>query len=359
MSSTTRLSLPLAEQRNVYRISDVERALAGLEDNPSPLLKKTYLKMCEAGETRLLVKPSNEFALANLYEECPNFSDILDDLRKYLELALYGGEALTVLPILLLGDPGVGKTHFAKSLANALQTEIEFCSMSTLSASWLICGAASSWKDARPGKVAMRLIEGHYANPVIVLDELDKVVNSNFDPVGPLYQLFERETATHFKDEFIDIAARCLAHRLGLHRQRPRLDPGSDRFADDGLRGRRPTRDEARRIGQRMYQALLREHAWSPSLRELGDDALDALAAVPPREMKKRILDALGQARLHRRDHVEPGDFGRARPRKRIGFNAASACRPAASQSSRRSKANSRAHRRQAARILAALTLGL
>ncbi len=320
MSSTTRLSLPLAEQRNLYRISDVERALAGLEDNPSPLLKKTYLKMCEAGESRLLVKPSNEFALANLYEECPNFSDILDDLRKYLELALYGGEALMVLPILLLGDPGVGKTHFAKSLANALQTEIEFCSMSTLSASWLICGAASSWKDARPGKVAMRLIEGHYANPVIVLDELDKVVNSNFDPVGPLYQLFERETATHFKDEFIDIPLDashivwvCTANDLASI-----PDPIVSRMMVYEVR--RPTRDEARRIGQRMYQALLREHAWSFA-PQLGDDALDALAAVPPREMKKRILDALGQARLHRRDHVEPGDFGRAPSReRRIGF---------------------------------------
>ena len=320
MSSTTHLSLPLAEQRHVYRISDVERALAGLEDNPSPLLRKTYLKMFEAGETRLLVKPSNEFALANLYDECPNFSDILDDLRKYLELALYGGEALTVLPILLLGDPGVGKTHFAKSLANALQTELEFCSMSTLSASWLICGAASSWKDARPGKVAMRLIEGHYANPVIVLDELDKVVNSNFDPVGPLYQLFERETATHFKDEFIDIALDashivwvCTANDLASI-----PDPIVSRMMVYEVR--RPTRDEARRIGQRMYQALLREHSWSFA-PQLGDDALDALAAVPPREMKKRILEALGQARLHRRDHVLPEDFTRAPAReRRIGF---------------------------------------
>jgi ATP-dependent Lon protease len=317
----TRLSLPLAEQRHVYRISDVERALAGLEENPSPLLKKTYLKMCEAGETRLLVKPSNEFALEALYEECPNFSDILDDLRKYLELALFGGEALTVLPILLLGDPEVGKTHFAKSLANAIQTEFEFCSMATLSASWLICGAASSWKDARPGKVAMRIIDGHYANPVIVLDELDKAVNSNFEPVGPLYQLFERETATDFKDEFIDIKLDashilwvCTANDLASI-----PDPIVSRMMVYEVR--RPTKDEARRIAQRMYQALLREHSW-PFVSSLSDDSLDTLASVPPREMKKRILDALGQARMQRRDYVQPSDIGRtaAREQKRIGF---------------------------------------
>lgn len=315
------VSLPLAEQRQVYRLSDVERALAGLEDSPSPLLKKTYQKMCEAGENRWLVKPSNEYALEDLYEQCPNFSGILDDLRKYLELALFGREALTVMPILLLGDPGVGKTHFAKSLAKALQTEFEFCSMSTLSASWIICGAASSWKDARPGKVAMRIIEGSYANPVVVLDEIDKSVHSNFDPIGPLYQLFERETATHFKDEFIDVELDashivwvCTANDLsGIP------EPIVSRMAVYEVRA--PNVDEARRIGQRIYQALLGEHNWAFA-RELSDDALDRLATLPPREMKKRLLDALGQARLDKRDFVKPKDFGtmQARQTRRIGF---------------------------------------
>lgn len=317
----TRLSLPIAERRHIYRLAEVEKALAGLEENPSPLLKKTYLRMCEAGETRLLVKPSNEFALEGLYDECPNFKDILDDLRKYLELALFGGEALSVLPILLLGDPGVGKTHFAKSLAKALQTEFEFCSMATMSASWIICGAASSWKDARPGKVAMRIIDGHYANPVIVLDELDKAVNSNFDPVGPLYQLFERDTAAHFKDEFIDIQLDashivwvCTANDLSSI-----PDPIVSRMMVYEVR--RPTKDEARRIAQRMYQALLSEHSWSFA-NELGADALDALSSVPPREMKKRLLDALGQARMNRRDYIAPQDIGKtaSRGQRGIGF---------------------------------------
>jgi ATP-dependent Lon protease len=84
---------------------------------------------------------------------------------------------------------------------------------------------------------------------------------------------------------------------------------------------RRPTKDEARRIAQRMYQALLSEHSW-PFASELSADALDALSSVPPREMKKRLLDALGQARMNRRDHIEPQDIGKmaTREQRGIGF---------------------------------------
>ena len=108
--------------------------------------------------------------------------------------------------MLLLGEPGLGKTYFAKKLAHVLGTGFEFVSMSSLTAGWVLTGASAQWHNARPGKVAQTLIEGEYANPVVVLDEVDKAGgDAPYDPMGALYALLERDTATHFKDEFIDV----------------------------------------------------------------------------------------------------------------------------------------------------------
>src|SRR2546430_16591700 len=78
--------------------------------------------------------------------------------------------------------------------------------MSSLTAGWVLTGASAQWHNARPGKIAQTLIEGEYANPVVVLDEVDKAGgDSRYDPIGALYTLLERDTASHFKDEFIDV----------------------------------------------------------------------------------------------------------------------------------------------------------
>ena len=56
-------------------------------------------------------------------------------------------------PMLLLGEPGIGKTHFARRLAHLLGTGFGFVPMSSLTAGWVLSGASSQWKNAKPGKV--------------------------------------------------------------------------------------------------------------------------------------------------------------------------------------------------------------
>ncbi|MBL3335783.1 AAA family ATPase, partial [Klebsiella pneumoniae] len=81
-----------------------------------------------------------------------------------------------------------GKTHFARQLANVLGTGFEFVSMSSLTAGWILSGASSQWSHAKPGKVAQALVCGDYANPLMVLDEVDKAGgDARYDPMGALY----------------------------------------------------------------------------------------------------------------------------------------------------------------------------
>jgi len=198
--------IPLADLQPIYSVAAVGRAREDGAARRNEGLKSWYDRMCELGGSRYIIKPSTSTAVDDLYEASPNFGAVVDDLRKYLALALAGNEAVQFTPMLLLGEPGVGKTYFAKKLAHALGTGYEFVSMSSLTAGWVLTGASAQWHNARPGKVAQTLIEGEYANPVVVLDEVDKAGgDSRYDPMGALYTLLERDTASHFKDEFIDV----------------------------------------------------------------------------------------------------------------------------------------------------------
>ena len=199
--------IPIANMRSVYRLDEVERRLTKLPAKEHENLRATYERMLEKGAERFQVKPSGLPAMEHLYEELPNFHTVLDDVKRQLALCQDSRDALEITPMLLLGAPGVGKTHFAREIAHLLGTGLGFISMSSLTAGWVLSGASSQWKGARPGKVFETLVDGQYANPVMVVDEIDKARGEHaYDPMGALYALLEPDTASHFKDEFIDVA---------------------------------------------------------------------------------------------------------------------------------------------------------
>ena len=233
--------IPLAGLQPIYSVADVDRAAGDCSTKRNEGLKGWYDRMRELGGSRFIVKPSTHKAVDDLYDASPNFGEVLDDLRKFLALAVSGNEAVQFTPILLLGEPGLGKTYFAKRLAQALGTGFEFVSMSSLTAGWVLTGASAQWHNARPGKVAQTLIEGDFANPVVVLDEVDKAGGDHrYDPMGALYTLLERDTASHFKDEFIDVDMDA-SHILWVATANDEsVDPRADPEPHERLRDRAP-----------------------------------------------------------------------------------------------------------------------
>ncbi len=315
--------IPLADLQPIYSVAEVGRALEDGAAKRNEGLKGWYDRMRELGGSRFIVKPSTAAAVDDLYDGSPNFVAVLDDLRKFLALAVSGNEAVQFTPMLLVGEPGLGKTYFAKKLAHALATGYEFVSMSSLTAGWVLTGASAQWHNARPGKVAQTLIEGDFANPVVVLDEVDKAGgDARYDPMGALYTLLERDTAAHFKDEFIDVGIDA-SHILWV------ATANDESAIPDPILNRmnvyvidRPDAEGARRIALAVYHEILDAHRW-PFAPEPSDDVLDTLAGLPPRDMRKLLLDAFGTARLANRDHLVPADIdvrklcGR---RARVGF---------------------------------------
>ena len=315
--------IPIADLQSIYSVAEVDRALGDGAAKRNEGLKSWYDRMRELGGSRYIVKPSTAAAVDDLYDASPNFHEVLDDLRKFLALAVSGNEAVQFTPMLLLGEPGLGKTYFAKKLANALATGYEFVSMSSLTAGWVLTGASAQWHNARPGKVAQTLIEGDFANPVVVLDEVDKAGgDARYDPMGALYTLLERDTAAHFKDEFIDVDMDA-SHILWV------ATANDESAIPEPILNRmnvyvidRPDLDGARRIALAVYHEILDAHRW-PFPSEPSDDVLDTRAGVPPRDMRKLLLDAFGTARLANRDHLLPEDIDGRKlcgRRTRVGF---------------------------------------
>lgn len=200
----------IAGFKQVYSTQAVESALDELPPGANDALRTTYEKMIRVGGERFSVKPGRMPDFDQIERELPNFADVLTDLRRQLALCMETEDPLEISPMLLLGDPGIGKTHFAKRVSQLLGTGYGFVSMSSLTAGWVLSGASSQWKNSRAGKVFDTLVHGDYANPVLVIDELDKAsAESHYDPLGALYSLLEHDTARTFTDEFAEVPLDC------------------------------------------------------------------------------------------------------------------------------------------------------
>jgi ATP-dependent Lon protease len=324
---TQPLHLPVAQLRNVFHPSDVERKLAKLQEASSQRdydhLRAVYERMLERGPERFQVKPSGVPDMAHLYDLMPNFTDVLDDVKRHVALAQDSHDGLEVTPMLLLGPPGIGKTHFARQLAELLGTGMNLLPMSSMTAGWLLSGSSAQWKGARPGKVFEALVDGEYANPVIVVDEIDKAAgDAQYDPLGALYSLLEHDTAQSFTDEFAEVAIDASQVIWITTANDPRGIPEPILNRMNVFEVQAPSLDQARTIAHNLYTGIRNSHDWGRMLDpEPQDDVLDQLAQMPPREMRRALMTGFGNARLDHRSTVEVNDLPKAATSKgRIGF---------------------------------------
>lgn len=151
-----------------------------------------------------------QYAKEKLNEEHYGLDMVKDRLLEYISvLALQKSrnpDRPMKAPVLLfVGLVGTGKTTMAKSIANVLGRQLIRIPFGGLGDPLYLRGQSRIHPDAEPGQVIKGLIAAKSRNPVILLDEIDRVADDALNTImGVLVELLDPEQNNHFVDHFID-----------------------------------------------------------------------------------------------------------------------------------------------------------
>ena len=199
------LALPEAVAR---RIDEELRKLAVLETgSPEYGVTRNYLDWATSVPWGVLTADQLDLKRARkvLNEHHEGLGDVKDRILEFLAVGSFKGEISGSI-LLLVGPPGVGKTSIGRSVAAALGREFYRFSLGGMRDEAEIKGHRRTYIGAMPGKFVQALKEVKVANPVIMLDEIDKIGASyQGDPASALLEVLDPEQNNEFLDHYLDL----------------------------------------------------------------------------------------------------------------------------------------------------------
>lgn len=299
----------------VYSPDELSLLLSGANRQPDDvrnIMKSNLAAVKDLGPSRPLAKAPDVAAVAALEQRFPNFGGVVNLIMREVALAeLAGGAGITMPCLLLSGPPGVGKTEFCKALAQTLNTRFFEIRFAGLSASFAIGGSDLSWGSGRPGLIFNELALGNVANPLCLLDEIDKAdADNRYNPTAHLYTLLEPSSAKTFRDEAIPLTLNTAFIQWVATANYPdRIEPAlRSRFSEFEIPA--PTKEQVRTIAQNAYADMRAQAPWGERfVPELSDEVLSVLEGGTPRSLKRMLRAAFGSAALARRSAIRATDL--------------------------------------------------
>ncbi|MBX2839583.1 MAG: endopeptidase La [Gammaproteobacteria bacterium] len=224
-------------------------------------------------------------------------SDIKDRILEFLAMGSFRGEVGGSI-LLFVGPPGVGKTSIGKSIAECLGREFYRFSVGGMRDEAEIKGHRRTYIGAMPGKLVQALKQVQVSNPVIMLDEIDKMGASyNGDPASAMLEVLDPEQNSEFLDHYLDVRVDlsnvlfvCTANQLDTI-PKPLLD------RMDVIRLAGYITAEKLEIARRhLWPRLLKRNKVKASQVKISNSALRSLIEGYAREAGVRGLEKL----LHR-----------------------------------------------------------
>ena len=222
--------------------------------------------------------------------------DGLDDVKaritEFLAVGAFKG-SIDGSILLLVGPPGVGKTSIGKSIAAALGRKFYRFSLGGMRDEAEIKGHRRTYVGAMPGKLVQALKEVEVANPVIMLDEIDKIGASfQGDPASALLEVLDPEQNSEFLDHYLDLRVDlskvlfvCTANQLDTI-----PGPLLDRMEEIRLSGY--IAEEKLAIAKNhLWPKLLERHGAKPSQIRINDAAIRLVIDAYSREAGVRGLE--------------------------------------------------------------------
>ena len=199
--------LHLAEDSEKKLLKEVDRLSKMQGSNQEATVIRTYLDTC-------LDLPWNTFTVDDL--DISRAQQILDrdhyGLKKVKDRILETLAVRKLAPdvkaqiICLVGPPGVGKTSIARSIAESLGRKYVRISLGGVRDEAEIRGHRRTYIGAMPGKIISAMITAKSSNPLMLLDEIDKLAGDfRGDPAAALLEALDPEQNSTFNDHFIDI----------------------------------------------------------------------------------------------------------------------------------------------------------
>jgi ATP-dependent Lon protease len=201
LPSLTSLSQQMMTSGSNDRSADVE-----VNGRRSRVIQRLQRK----GPDRCIGLPVDWQAASDALERAvPHFKEPIRFIRNVWAVAELHKDPIGIPPILLVGEPGIGKSYFADLLATTLGTEQGRVDFDNPSAGSQLRGSDKHWGNSSSGLLFSLVCEGAYANPVVLLEELDKCgFGASRDAPHPLTQLhsvLEPQSARRLIDVSLDI----------------------------------------------------------------------------------------------------------------------------------------------------------
>lgn len=286
----------------VELVKSHDRTSSEIKSRLAPVLKGLW----DSSSRRPNKVIRNEIDFQALRVSFPQFKGVIDYIQLQASVSKKFNRPFKLAPILLLGDAGLGKTMFVSEAARVLKLQYFELSLATATAGFALSGTSLQWGGGSPGFIIKSLAESKIANPIILVDEIDKAGgDTRYSVISSFYSLLEPHTATRFKDEAIplELDASNVIWIATANESSTINGPILSRMKLFHIKQPLPT--EMLGVIDSIYTMLLKHNSLESFLTAyLEDEVKQQLAYLSPREVRLSLDEAMMKAFLDQRDRV-------------------------------------------------------